>query len=133
MSVEIIVSIVIAIASPAVAWVIQSRMFEAKTTEWREAVSDRLKRLEQTYSMSDLASFRAMDNRREMDWVNWRRDLEERFSVNVKGQADWRHNEYAPEARAQSRAIAGMQEQITALKERADRIERKVFNGSRSD
>lgn len=132
MTLELAVAIAIAVVSPALAWVISARMFEAKVTEWRQHVTDRLERIEKAQALTDLAAFRAMDTRREHDWVNWRADIEERFNTSVRGQADWRHHEYAPEARAQSRAIAGMQEQITGLKERADRIERKVFNGGKA-
>lgn len=128
-----VVAVVIAVVSPAVAWLIQSRLFEAKTSEWRQSVTERLERIEMVQSQADLAAFRAMDNRREMDWINWRRDIEMRFEAHIKGQADWRHHEYAPEARRQSQAIATIQEQIVSLKDRMDRLERKVFNGARHD
>lgn len=129
MSVEAWIAIAIAILSPSVSWMIHSRMFEAKTSEWRQSVVERLERIEKMQGLSDLASFKAMDQRREMDWAQWRSSVDVQLVATLKGFAEWRHNDYAPEARAQSRAIASMQEQIAALKERADRLERRVFNG----
>jgi hypothetical protein len=131
MSVEAWIAVAIAVLSPAASWVIQSRLFEVKTSEWRQSVTERLDRIEKAQGLTDLASFKAMDQRREMDWVEWRRSVDQRIDAIIRGFADWRHNDYAPEARVQSRAIASMQEQISGLKDRADRVERKVFNGGR--
>lgn len=133
MSIEAWIAIAIAVLSPVASWVIQSRLFEAKTSEWRQSVTERLDRIEKAQGLTDLASFKAMDQRREMDWAQWRQSVDLQLLAIVKSFADWRHNDYAPEARAQSRAIASMQEQITGLRERADRIERKVFNGGRHE
>lgn len=127
--IETIIAIVIAVASPALAWVISSRMFEAKVTEWRQSVSERLERIERAQAAVDLAAFRAMDTRREYDWVHWRQDIEARLAGHVKGQADWRHQEYAPEARRLSSSLAQMQQQIADHDRRIERVERKVFNG----
>jgi hypothetical protein len=132
-SVEAWIAIAIAILSPAASWLIHSRLFEAKTGEWRQSVTERLERIERTQGLTDLASFKAMDARREMDWAQWRQSVDLQMQQIIKSFAEWRHNDYAPEARAQSRAIASMQEQIAALKERAERIERKVFTGGRGD
>lgn len=130
MSIEAWIAIAIAILSPAASWIIQSRLFEAKTGEWRQSVTERLERIERTQGLSDLASFKAMDQRREMDWAQWRQSVDLQMLAIVKSFADWRHNDYAPEARAQSRAISTMEEQIRGLKERNERLERKVFNGN---
>lgn len=127
--IETIIAIVIAVASPVLAWVISSRMFEAKVTEWRQSVSERLERIERAQAAVDLAAFRAMDTRREHDWVHWRQDIEARLAGHIKGQADWRHHEYGPEARRQSSSLAQMQQQIADHDRRVERVERKVFNG----
>jgi hypothetical protein len=133
MSVEAWIAVAIAILSPAVSWIIHSRMFEAKTSEWRQSVAERLQSIENSLKQTDLASFRAMDERREMDWAHWRDAVDQQLVSIVKAFGDWRHNEYAPQARQQSHAISTIQEQISGLKERSDRLERRVFNGSRSD
>lgn len=133
MEIETLIAITISVVSPVLSWVMTSRIFEAKTTEWRQSVTERLERIERCQPSLDLAKFEAMDRRREMDWASWRSDIEVRLGAHIKAQADWRHNEYAPEARNQSRAIAGMQETIGGIKERCDRLERRVFNGHGND
>lgn len=130
MDLSVIVAIAIAVATPVATWLIQSRMFEAKTSEWRNSVIDRLDRIEATQAQTDLAAFRAMDTRREIDWIRWREDTDKRIEAERKGQADWRHHEYAPEARKQSTNITMLQEQVMSLKDRVGRIEHRVFNGS---
>lgn len=134
MSVEAWIAIAIAILSPVVSWLVQSRLFEAKTNEWRQAVTERFERIEKAQGLSDWQSFKAMDSRREMDWAQWRLSVDQQLRANVQAFADWRHNDYAPEARKQSSAITTMEEQIRSLRERQERLERKVFNGhQRSD
>ena len=130
MSVEAWIAVAIAILSPAVSWMIHSRMFEAKTSEWRQSVSARLESIENNQKQTDLASFKAMDSRREMDWSHWRESVDVQLVAIVKAFGDWRHNEYAPQARQQSHAISTIQEQISGLKERSDKLERRVFNGN---
>lgn len=131
MSVEAWIAIAIAILSPAASWLIQSKLFAEKTSEWRQSVVERLERIEKTQGLTDLASFKAMDQRREMDWAQWRHSVDMQLPAILKGFADWRHNDYAPEARSQSRAISTMEEQIRSLDKRAANLERKVFNGNR--
>lgn len=131
MSVEAWIAIAIAILSPAASWLIHSRLFEAKTGEWRQSVTERLERIEKTQGLTDLASFKAMDARREMDWAQWRAATDLQVAAIIKGFAEWRHNDYAPEARKQSHMLSTMEEQIRSLKEQLARIERQVFNSSR--
>jgi hypothetical protein len=129
MSVEAWIAIALAVLSPAVAWLIQSKLFAEKTSEWRQSVTERLDRIEKTQGLSDLASFKAMDARREMDWAQWRHSVDLQLLAIVKSFADWRHNDYAPEARAQSRAISTIEEQIRSLDKRIGHLERRVFDG----